>query len=153
MIFVTLALDVALLVLLFLASIEDLRTRLIPPKYQIAFLIVAVARVVTHIIVGDFSSMRSCLIAGVGVFALYIITFAIFRKGVGGADTKITSTLALYLGVWQTFELMIAHTVFGILYVAANAVKKRKMVTSLPLMPIITAAYILTRATFYTLFI
>ena len=89
----------------------------------------------------DTALLISCLAAGTAAFALHLIPY--LYKSMGAGDVKLASVIGLLLG-WEgwlgylTAYCAVAFTVSGLLLLAG----KRK-VKSLPLAPVMTAAYLL----------
>jgi Flp pilus assembly protein protease CpaA len=146
----TIILDIAILVILLLASNQDIKTRIVPPKYQIALAVCSVANlIVKFFIVKDTSSALSCLFTGVGLFVIYILFVLIGKGGIGGADTKVSSLMALYLGFQQTILFMIAHCVVALIYTLYRFIKHKEQIKSIPLMPFLAAGFVIVRIIYW----
>jgi Flp pilus assembly protein protease CpaA len=138
--------DVLVLVILVLASVSDIKTRLVPTKYQYALLACSVAHVAyVGFIEKNSVLMLNCILSGVFVFAIYIAMVLIFKTGIGGADTKVTSLMALFLGWQQTICFVIAHCITALAYTGYMSVAKKKKIKSVPLMPFLVAGYVITK--------
>ena len=68
----------------------------------------------------------------------------IFKKGIGGADTKVSSMMALYLGLVPSVIMVVGHFVSAIIYVVYEKLKNHKYVASVPLMVFIGIGYLIT---------
>lgn len=129
------------------ASCVDIKTRKVPPAYQIALGICSLAHFVVLSIL-EQSIQWNYLLTGLFVFAIYIAMVLIFKTGIGGADTKMTSLLAFYLGFKESIIMMVSHGIFGIGYTLYRAFFKKEKIKSIPLMPFLTAGYV-TAKIFY----
>lgn len=132
------------------ASVTDIKERKVPPLYQYMLL----GTSVTHLLVvlfieHNWQMALNCLLTGIFTFSLYIILVLIFKAGIGGADTKVTSLMALFLGWKQTLCFIIAHAVVALFYSVFQLRTKGIRVKSVPLMPFLAAGFIITKAIVY----
>jgi leader peptidase (prepilin peptidase)/N-methyltransferase len=141
---VQLVFDFIVLAILGISSYSDVKTRKVQPIYQIALAVCSVGHFITMSIL-EHQILWNHLFTGLGVFTIYIAMVLIFKTGIGGADTKMTSLLALYLGFRGTMIMMIAHCVVAILYTIFNKVVFKKTIKSIPLMPFLTAGYVISK--------
>lgn len=142
----TIILDIAVLVILLMASKEDIKTRIVPPKYQIALAVCSGLHLLLKVFIEqDYKGAINCLLTGIGLFAIYIIFVLVGKGGIGGADTKVTSLLALYLGLGQTVILMLTHCIAAIVYTIFRFVKDKIQTKSVPLMPYLAIGYAAAR--------
>ena len=79
------------------------------------------------------------------MFAIHVILLAIFKTGIGGADAKINSIMALYLGLIQAVIMIVVHAVAALLYVLGMKIAKKKTVASVRLMPFILIGFVVTK--------
>ena len=149
--FIRLTFDVLVLLVLVLASITDIKTRIVPPKYQYALAGVTAAHLAFLFIAKQTGEAIWCLATGALVFAVYIGVFLVFKTGIGGADTKVTSLMAAYLGWPQTIWFILAHAGVVLGYAAFKKIAKKENVKSVPLMPFLAAGYVITRAIWWIL--
>ena len=78
------------------------------------------------------------------MFAIYITLVLIFKKGIGGADTKVSSMMAFYLGLWPSVIMVVGHFLSAIIYVVYEKLKNHKHIASVPLMVFIGIGYLVT---------
>lgn len=140
-----LAFDIVALVVLVLASVSDIKTRIVPPVYQYLLAAIAVLHTVYLFALGRTDEVMISIGTGLMVFIIYIVLFLIFKSGIGGADTKVTSIMALYLGFGQTIYFILAHAVAAISYALYKRVFKKQIVKSVPLMPYLVIGFIVAR--------
>lgn len=146
----TIILDIAIFIILLLASKQDIKTRIVPPKYQIALAICSILNLlIKFFVIKDTSSALNCLLTGLGLFAIYITFVLLGKGGIGGADTKISSLMASYLGLTQTVIFMISHCVVALIYTIYRFVKHKEQIKSVPLMPFLAAGFIIARIIYW----
>lgn len=134
------------------AAIDDAKTRIVKTKIQLTLLGIAVAHFLFVLVVAltnslDIVNLWSALelpAAGVLMFAIYITLVLIFKTGIGGADTKVSSIMALYLGLFPSIIMVVGHFVSAIFYVVYQKVKNHKHIASVPLMVFIGIGYLIT---------
>lgn len=145
-------LDLIVLAIMIYASIDDVKTRYVKPRFQISLLVIAVINLGFQFFAfpGDiWGHAMSCLLSGIGMFVLYITLVLVFKSGIGGADTKVSSTMALYLGLSESIIMMLMHLVAALGYSAFSKAVMKKHVASVPLMIFILIGYVVARATFW----
>lgn len=147
---VQLIFDFLVLIIIGLASRVDIKTRKVPPAYQASLAICSVGHFLVTSIMKQ-SVQWNYLLTGTFVFAIYIIMVLIFKTGIGGADTKMTSLLALYLGFKETMAMMVAHCISAVVYTLYKLFFKKEKVKSVPLMPYLTIGYIVAKLFSWTL--
>ena len=143
-------LDIAVMVILLFASKEDVKTRIVPPKIQIALAVCSVLNLLNKFfIIKDVKDAVNCLITGIGLFLIYIIFVLVGKGGIGGADTKVSSLLALFLGLKQTIILMLTHCIVAIIYTAYRFIKHKEQLKSVPLMPFLAIGFFVARLVYW----
>ena len=144
--------DVAVAAILALAALNDAKTRIVRPSLQLSLFAIAVAHFIFVLGTAYFGNLSIVKpmdawmlpISGALMFAIYITMVLIFKAGIGGADTKVTSTMALYLGLFPCLIMIISHFVAAIVYVVYEKVKNHRHIASVPLMVFIGIGYAVT---------
>ena len=124
------------------ASISDIKTRKVPVVYQVLLGICSLSKFIVFSVL-EHKVQWNCLLTGLFVFAIYIGMVLLFKSGIGGADTKMTSLMAFYLGFKSTMIMMVSHGVIGVAYVIYKMLVKYEKVQSIPLMPFLTAGFLI----------
>ena len=140
---VQLVLDILLFGVLVFSAIDDVKTRIVKPVFQWITLGLAIIEVVFAF--GHYGWLASVIhiATGVGMFVIHIAMVLIFKAGIGGADTKMTSMLSLYLGVWPAVIMVVTHSITGILYAAFGTMLTKKRIKSVPLMAFLLIGFTL----------
>lgn len=142
--------DLVILIILLFASKADIKTRIVPPKYQIALGITSLLHlIIIPILEKDFMLFLNYLLTGLFVFALYIGAFLIKIGGIGGADTKVTSIMASFLGWKQTICFIVSHSVVAVVLSLYMFFKFKFRTKSVPLMPFLAIGFLITKAIFW----
>lgn len=141
--------DIVMLAVLIFAAIGDVKTRIVSPVYQIIILGLAVLHTVFEFVFVGKSEGFNCLFSGLAMFALYLIMVTIFPGTIGGADTKVTSCLTMYLGMWQTVGLMLYHAASALSYTVYMKLAKHKTIVSVPLMLYLAIGFTATKITWW----
>lgn len=142
--------DLVIFVILLFASKADLKTRIVPPKCQIALGITSLLHmVVIPILEKDLMLFLNYLLTGLFVFALYIGAFLIKKGGIGGADTKVTSIMASFLGWKQTICFIVSHSLVAVVLSFVMIAKNGIKIKSVPLMPFLAIGFLITKALFW----
>lgn len=135
------------------AAIDDAKTRIVKPSIQWTLLGVTLAHFLFVLIVAlthscpDIVDLWSALelpLAGALMFIIYIVLVLVFKSGIGGADTKVSSIMAFYLGLLPSVIMVVGHFVSAIVYVVYEKLAKHKHVASVPLMVFIGIGYLIT---------
>lgn len=145
--------DAAVLVIMILAAVDDGKTRTVRPGYQWALLAAALLHLVFEFAAYPrdvWNHGMHCVLGGVLMFAVYITAFLVQPSGQGGADTKVTSLVALFTGLRQAILTMVFHAVAALGYRAWYKRKYGKRVASVPLMVLIAIGYSATKILFWT---
>lgn len=103
------SLELALIVLLLLASVYDLRQRRIPNRLLAGGLIGAI---VLHLFVGNAASLLTTLLAGFGTGLLMFLPLYLLG-GMAAGDVKLMATVGAYLGPNFAFQASLATYVCG----------------------------------------
>ncbi len=141
--------DVVVLGLICAAAKMDGKDRIVKPWTQWALLSTATLHFI-FILVAYFTGYEGLALwdvlnyplSGVLMFTIYIVLVLIFKKGIGGADTKVTSIMAFYLGLIPSVIMIIVHFLAAIAYVGFQWVKNKKYVASVPLMIYVGIGYV-----------
>jgi prepilin signal peptidase PulO-like enzyme (type II secretory pathway) len=83
-------------------------------------------------------------LAGALMFVIYITLVLIFKTGIGGADTKVSSIMALHLGLANGALLVFTHFIAAMIYAAYMSIVKHKRIASVPLMVFIAIGFAIT---------
>lgn len=141
--------DVIVLGLICAAAKTDGKERIVKPWTQWALLGASIAHfafILTAFLTGfeDLALMDvlNYPISGIMMFTIYIVLVLVFKKGIGGADTKVTSIMAFYLGLFPSVIMIIFHFLAAMVYVGYQWVKNKKRIASVPLMIYIGIGYI-----------
>lgn len=140
--------------LILFAALDDGKTRIVRPSIQWGLLGVAVAHFLFMLFTAYFGGLDSVQpwdawqlpLSGVLMFAIYITLVLVFKTGIGGADTKVSSIMALYLGLVNSIIMVVGHFVSAIVYVVYEKIRHNKHIASVPLMVFIFIGYIITLA-------
>ena len=138
--------DVLICAVMILASIDDVKTRKVRPVFQIVLAVLAVAHLIYTFIAVGASSGLYLLAAGALLFVVYFAIYEIFKGGIGGADFKVSTTLALYLGVIPAVVMVIGHTLAGLCYKYYMKLVHHKYIERVALMPFLLAGFIIADA-------
>ncbi len=144
--------DLAMGGILVFAAIDDVKTRIVKPWIQYTILGISVSHFLFVLFADLFSGIAEItwwdwaelLFAGALMFTIYIALVLIFKKGIGGADTKVSSMMAFYLGVWPSVIMVVGHFLSAIIYVVYEKLKNHKHIASVPLMVFIGIGYLVT---------
>ena len=146
----TIILDIAVFIILLFASKQDIKSRMVSPKYQIALAVCSTLNLlVKFFIIKDTSGALNCLLTGLGLFVIYIAFVLLGKGGIGGADTKVSSLMASYLGLKQTVIFMISHCVVALIYTIYRFVRHKEQIKSVPLMPFLAAGFVIARIIYW----
>lgn len=134
------------------AAIDDAKTRIVKPSIQWTLLGVTLAHFLFVLIVAlthsypdiNLWSALELPLAGALMFIVYIVLVLVFKSGIGGADTKVSSIMAFYLGLVPSVIMVVGHFVSAIVYVVYEKLAKHKHVASVPLMVFIGIGYLIT---------
>ena len=127
--------DASMLGVMIFAAISDGKTKKVPWWAIWTSLGISVTHSV--FVFGHFGFKEGILhvVTGVLMATIYLIMVLIFKgKGIGGADSKMTSILALYLGLIPTIVMMIVHYLAAIIYKVFMSKVKHKTIKSVRLM-------------------
>lgn len=127
--------DAAMLTVLIFAAISDGKTKKVP--WWSIWTSLGIAVVHTVFVFGHFGIKEGFLHLGTGVLmaAIYLIMVIAFKgNGIGGGDSKMTSIVALYLGLWPTVAMMVVHYIAVIIYKTYMSKVKHKTIKSVRLM-------------------
>lgn len=149
--FVELCFDIVVLAVLIFASIDDIKTRIVRPVFQLIILSIAVLHTIFAFGHYGWRIGITYIATGVLMFLIYIVMLLIFKTGIGGADTKVTSSLALYLGVWPAIIMVLVHGIAGVGYAGFMEVTKKKHVKSVPLMIFLAIGFVAARGLYWAL--
>lgn len=142
--------DLVILIVMLFASKDDIKTRLVPPKYQIALGITSLVHMATMpIVLADWKLFLNYLLTGLFVFTIYIVAVLIFKTGIGGADTKVTSIMASFLGWKQTICFIISHALVAIGLSFFRLKNTGIKTQSVPLMPFLMIGFVITKAIYW----
>lgn len=151
--YITLALfDLAVGGVILFAALDDAKTRIVRPSIQWSLLGLAVAHFLFTLGVAlwgdlEFVSLWGALqlpLSGILMFAIYITLVLVFKTGIGGADTKVSSIMALYLGLIPAIIMIVGHFVSAMAYVIYEKIKNHRNIASVPLMVFIGIGYLIT---------
>ncbi|MFB0836225.1 prepilin peptidase [Arthrobacter halodurans] len=120
----------------------DARTHLLPnrivfPWYPAAFLLLGTAAAAA----GDWGALLRLTLAGVALFAFYLVLHLIQPNGMGLGDVKLAGILGMYLGYLSWEHLLLATLVtfvlggvFGVLMIAARRATRKSSIPFGPFM-------------------
>lgn len=146
--------DVIVAGFILFAALDDGKTRIVRPSIQWGLLATATAHFLFMLYVAYWGNIESIqpwnawqlLIAGVLMFAIYITLVLVFKTGIGGADTKVSSIMAFYLGLVPSVIMVVGHFASAIIYVVYKKIRYNKYIASVPLMVFIGIGYLITLA-------
>lgn len=147
--------DIIVAMLIAFAAFDDGKTRIVRPSIQWALLGTATAHFLFMLYTAYWGNIPAyvtpwsaweLLVAGVLMFTIYITLVLVFKTGIGGADTKVSSIMALYLGIFPSIIMVVGHFVSAIAYVVYEKVRHHKHIASVPLMVFIGIGYLITLA-------
>ena len=146
--------DLMIAALITIAALDDAKTRIVRPSLQLSLLGVAFAHFIFVLCVALSGTLETVTLwdalelplAGILMFAIYITLVLVFKTGIGGADTKVSSIMALHLGVSLSVVMVVGHFVSAIVYVVYEKIKHNRHIASVPLMVFIGIGYLLTLA-------
>lgn len=142
--------NIIVLGILSAASVTDIKKRYVPPLYQYMLLGTTIVHMLAVLFIEQNWQMAlNCLLSGIFTFAVHIILILIFKTGIGGADTKVTSLMASFLGWKQTIAFIFSHSIVAVVYYIFQFRTKGIKIKSVPLMPFLTAGFIITKAIVY----
>jgi len=132
----------------YIAAVIDVRSKRIPNKLVITMLIAWVL-IMTSIIIADIEYSINRLADSVLGFALgggiFVLVYAISRKGLGGGDVKFMAASGLYLGVGGVLPAIFIGTVLAALVgLVLILTKKIKRKDPIPLAPFLFAGVLIT---------
>ncbi len=144
--------DLVVLGIIFFAAKDDAKTRIVRPSIQLSLLGVAIAHFLFVLGTALWGNLESVVLwdalelplSGILMFAIYITLVLVFKTGIGGADTKVSSIMSMYLGLLPAVIMVVGHFVSAIVYVVYEKVKHNKHIASVPLMVFIGIGYLLT---------
>lgn len=144
--------DLVVLGIIFFAAKDDAKTRIVRPSIQLTLLGVSVAHflfVLGTALWGNLESvaLRDAItlpLSGLLMFAIYITLVLVFKTGIGGADTKVSSIMAMYLGLFPAVIMVVGHFLAAMIYVVYEKVRYNKHIASVPLMVFIGIGYAIT---------
>lgn len=97
-------------IVLILASIADIKTKIVPDKYfVIGTIFISIYRLFK-------TNFLYYLFSALGVFAVLTVLYFLTDEGIGGADVKIYIPIALTLGFEKSFGSLFFGAIFGIIY-------------------------------------
>ena len=147
--------DVIVGALIAFAAFDDGKTRIVRPSIQWALLGTATAHFLFMLYTAYWGNIPELvipwdawelLVSGVLMFTIYITLVLVFKTGIGGADTKVSSIMALYLGILPSIIMVVGHFVSAIVYVVYEKIRHHKHIASVPLMVFIGIGYIIALA-------
>lgn len=131
--FIVLCFVGALVVMMVIAAISDIRARIIENKLNLAIALLAIPY---WFAVGlkPWPDMALQLAWGFGIFLLFCIPFALGKMG--GGDVKFISAIALWLPPLLMLQFLVVMSLFGvvltIVMMAREWSKTRKLQTKVP---------------------
>lgn len=134
------------------AAFDDGKTRIVRPSIQIGLLCTATAHFLFMLYTAYWGNPDlvtpweawELLMSGVLMFVIYITLVLVFKTGIGGADTKVSSIMAFYLGLIPSIIMVAGHFISAIIYVVYEKIRHNKYVASVPLMVFIGIGYLIT---------
>lgn len=147
--------DVIIAALIGFAAFDDGKTRIVRPGIQWALLGTATAHFLFMLYTAYWGNLPELvtpwdawelLVSGILMFTIYITLVLVFKTGIGGADTKVSSIMAFYLGLIPSIIMVVGHFASAIIYVVYEKVRHHKHIASVPLMVFIGIGYIITLA-------
>lgn len=140
--------------LILFAALDDGKTRIVRPSIQWGLLGAATAHFLFMLYTAYWGNLESVkpwdawqlLLSGVLMFVIYITLVLVFKTGIGGADTKVSSIMALYLGLVPAIIMVVGHFASAIIYVVYEKIRHHKHIASVPLMVFIGIGYLITLA-------
>jgi len=137
--------DAAMIVIMVLAALEDAKTGIVHPRYQIMIFALAVLHLPYAFIFEGWVSGVMHIAAGILLWGVQLLIFAIFKSGVGGADFKVSGSLALYLSLIPGLVMVLSHGLAAIGYALYMRFIKHKHKESVRLMPFLLIGFVIAR--------
>jgi Flp pilus assembly protein protease CpaA len=123
----------------YFAAIHDLKTKLIPNNLVLAMLSVWVIMIIPKLFVdtdAGFSMLADSLLGFAIGGGLFMITYFVSRKGLGGGDVKFIAASGLYLGFYSTITAILYGSILAALTgLVLILFKKIRRKDSIPLAP------------------
>lgn len=125
----------------------DARTHLLPnrivfPWYPFAFLLLGSAAALA----GDWGALLRLALAGLALFAFYLVLHLVQPNGMGLGDVKLAGILGMYLGYlsWEhllmaTLATFVAGGLFGVVLILARRATRKSSIPFGPFMLLGTA--------------
>lgn len=138
--------DLAILGIMIFAAISDGKTKQVP--WWAMWTTLGIAVLHTVFAFGHYGIKEGFIYIGTGVVMalIYLIMLLIFKgKGIGGADSKMTTFLSLYLGLWPSLIMIIVHYVAAIGYKGYMSLAKHKTIKSVRLMIFLSIGYVVAK--------
>ena len=127
--------------LLLAATGTDLAGRKIPNALIGAGLCLFLASALWRLFGGDIAYCAGCLLAGALAFALHLVPYLL--RGMGAGDVKLALVMGLLMG-WQDWLGHLGCYCLVLLFAAAlTLIPRKKKPKTLPLAPMMAAAYFL----------
>jgi leader peptidase (prepilin peptidase)/N-methyltransferase len=124
-----------ILLILIVESVEDIRKREIP---QVLWIAVGIAGCI---------NFKAANLAGIGLALPFFIAAMLTKgKGMGGGDIKLIAALGFAIGPAKTFVCIVLCLVSVLLFTFTVRVIKGNKLETVPLVPFLTAGYIVTIA-------
>lgn len=121
-IFISVAINTILVILLLLCSYEDIKNKKIPNKYTIPVLI---AGLILMTINGGFEGLKDSFYGFLLGFAIFLIPFLIGAMGAG--DVKLMAAIGALKGFTFTFYSLVATGIVGGVMVIVYVIYKKQL--------------------------
>jgi len=128
-----------ILVLGYVAAINDLKTKRIPNRLILVMLGAWTVMTILHVFIDTGSAIGALIFSALGFAVgggLFLFVFLISRKGLGGGDVKLMACAGLYLGFTGVITVMLWGTVIaaitGLVLILAKKIGRKD---TIPLAP------------------
>jgi leader peptidase (prepilin peptidase)/N-methyltransferase len=139
---------ILLVVFGYIATVSDIKTKKIPNKL-ILIMLVAWAITMIPLMFQETTRAISLLrdsVLGFGLGGgLFLLVYAISKKGIGGGDVKFMAVTGLYLGLYGIIPAMLCGSILAaITGLSLLLLKKIKRKDTIPLAPFLYAGILIT---------
>ena len=153
--------DLAVLGIMIATAIQDWKTKIVNPKLQWSLFAVSCSYA-TYVLIAGSTTGDPGIINGFPWTGIWLIVSGILMftihcaiakfsggKGIGGADAKVTSIMAMYLGLIQAVIMTVVHSISALIYKFYRYARYKETVVSVRLMPFILIGYIAVKTVWW----
>lgn len=137
--------DFLFVILIIIASLYDIKKRIIPNKLCLVMLIIVILKLTYTFLININNSnfiYSSYILTTLAGFLLAFISFGVpfyINKSIGGADFKIGCCIGLFLGFNHTLSLLFisffSSALFAIIININKSITKKPKIKTLPFVP------------------